>query len=119
MCRGVSCAENLLHSRDLAVSVGDEGGFAPNLAGEEEAIQYILQAIQQAGYTPGRDFQLAIDAAASEWKSGTNGVYRLPKAKRELTTEQLICRWTELVENIRSAPLRIPWMKRIGTDGGS
>lgn len=98
------CAEvfhalkNLLHSRDLAVSVGDEGGFAPNLAGEEEAIQYILQAIQQAGYTPGRDFQLAIDAAASEWKSGTNGVYRLPKAKRELTTEQLICRWTELVE---------------------
>lgn len=60
----------LLKSKGLATSVGDEGGFAPDLASDEEAIEYILEAVQAAGYEPGRDFVLAMDAASSEWKSG-------------------------------------------------
>ena len=59
----------LLKSKGLATSVGDEGGFAPDLASDEEAIQYILDAVKNAGYEPGRDFRIAMDAASSEWKS--------------------------------------------------
>ena len=79
------CAEvyhalaGLLKKQGLATSVGDEGGFAPNLASDVEAIQYILQAIESAGYVPGKDFVLALDAAASEWKGHTKGEYILPK----------------------------------------
>ena len=58
----------LLKSRGLATSVGDEGGFAPDLASDEEAIECILEAIKKAGYEPGKDFVLAMDAASSEWK---------------------------------------------------
>ena len=66
----------LLKSKGLATSVGDEGGFAPDLASDEEAIQYILEAIQSAGYEPGRDFMIAMDAASSEWKgTAKRGVY--------------------------------------------
>ena len=63
----------LLKSKGLATSVGDEGGFAPDLASDEEAIQYILEAIQSAGYEPGRDFMIAMDAASSEWKGTAKG----------------------------------------------
>ena len=63
----------LLKEKGLATSVGDEGGFAPDLASDEDAIQYILAAVEKAGYTPGKDFVLAIDAASSEWKSGKTG----------------------------------------------
>lgn len=89
---------NLLKSKGLATSVGDEGGFAPNLANDEEAIQYILQAIETAGYTAGTDFMLAIDAASSEWKSGTVGEYIMPKSGQKFTSEQLISYWKNLVE---------------------
>ena len=65
----------LLKSKGLATSVGDEGGFAPDLASDEEAIQYILEAIEKAGYLPGRDFVLAMDAASSEWKGSKKGEY--------------------------------------------
>ena len=63
----------LLKAEGLATSVGDEGGFAPNLASDEEAIQYILKAIEKAGYEPGKDFMLAMDAASSEWKGEKKG----------------------------------------------
>ena len=86
----------LLKSRSLATSVGDEGGFAPDLSGEEEALQYLISAIQKAGFTPGKDFLLALDAAASEWKSGQAGQYRLPKSGQLFTTEQLIDHWEKL-----------------------
>ena len=69
----------LLKSEGLATSVGDEGGFAPDLASDEEAIQYILEAIEKAGYVPGKDFVLAMDAASSEWKGSKKGEYKLPK----------------------------------------
>ena len=86
----------LLKSRGLATAVGDEGGFAPDLSSDEEAIQVILEAIEQAGYTPGEDFVLAMDAAASEWKSGKKGEYKLPKCGKTYTSAELVAHWKEL-----------------------
>ena len=60
--------QSLLKSKGLATSVGDEGGFAPDLGSDEEAVEYILEAVRRAGYEPGKDFVLAMDAASSEWK---------------------------------------------------
>ena len=88
----------LLKSRGLATSVGDEGGFAPDLASDEEAIQYILEAIKDAGYEPGRDFVLAMDAASSEWKGAAKGEYVLPKCGQKFTSEQLVRHWKELCD---------------------
>ena len=89
----------LLKSKGLATSVGDEGGFAPDLASDEEAIQYILDAVKNAGYEPGRDFRIAMDAASSEWKSEKGkGFYKLPKAGTEFTSAELIEHWKKLVE---------------------
>ena len=88
----------LLKKEGLATSVGDEGGFAPDLKSDEEAIQYILAAIEKAGYKPGQDFVLAMDAAASEWKGTKKGEYVLPKAGTIFTSEELIAHWKQLVE---------------------
>ena len=88
----------LLKSKGLATSVGDEGGFAPDLGSDEEAIRYILEAVERAGYEPGRDFMIAIDAAASEWKGSEKGEYVLPKAGIRFTSEELIAHWKQLVD---------------------
>ena len=88
----------LLKDKGLATSVGDEGGFAPDLASDEEAIQYILAAIEKVGYQPGRDFVLAMDAASSEWKGSKKGEYRLPKCGKVFTSEELVAHWKQLVE---------------------
>ena len=88
----------LLKEKGLAVSVGDEGGFAPDLSGDEEAVQFILEAVRRSGYEPGTDFVLAIDAASSEWKSGKKGEYVLPKSGRHFTSEELVEHWEELAE---------------------
>ena len=89
----------LLKAEGLATSVGDEGGFAPNLTGgDEEAIEFILKAVEKAGYKPGVDFMIAMDAAASEWKTGTIGKYKLPKAGTEFTSAELVEHWKKLVE---------------------
>ena len=87
---------SILKSKGLATSVGDEGGFAPNLDSDEEAIELILEAIKKVGYTPGSDFVLAIDAAASEWKGSETGQYILPKCKKTYNSEQLIAHWKNL-----------------------
>ena len=98
------CAEvfhalaKLLKSKGLATSVGDEGGFAPDLASDEEAIQYILDAVKQAGYEPGKDCMIAMDAASSEWKGEKKGEYVLPKAGTKYTSAELIEHWKGLVE---------------------
>ena len=99
------CAEvfhalaKLLKSRGLATSVGDEGGFAPNLSSDEETIETILEAVKNAGYESGKDFMIAMDAAASEWKSEKGkGHYKLPKAGTEFTSSELIAHWKSLVE---------------------
>ena len=88
----------LLKSKGLATSVGDEGGFAPDLASDEEAIQYILDAVKDAGYEQGKDFMIAMDAASSEWKGEQKGEYVLPKSGTKFTSEELIKHWKKLVE---------------------
>ena len=89
---------SILKERGLATSVGDEGGFAPALASDEEAIETILEAVKKAGYEPGKDFMIAMDAASSEWKTKEKGKYKLPKAGTVYTSEELIEHWKKLVE---------------------
>ena len=98
------CAEvyeslkKILKSKNLSIAVGDEGGFAPDLSGEEEALDIIVQAIKDAGFEPGKDFKISLDVAASEWKADKKGTYRMPKKNKELSTEQLIEMWSGLVD---------------------
>ena len=99
------CAEvyhhlkKLLKNRGLSVAVGDEGGFAPNIANEEEAIQLIMEAITKAGYSCGRgkQFMISLDAAASEWKGNAPGEYYLPKSGKRYTTDELIVHWEKMI----------------------
>jgi enolase len=91
--------QKLLKSEGNTTSVGDEGGFAPNLKDDEDTIEHILQAIRNAGYEPGRDFVLAMDAASSEWKSEKGkGFYHQPKSGKDFTSDELIAHWKSLVE---------------------
>ena len=91
--------KNVLKKQGLNTGLGDEGGFAPNLSSDEETIETILAAIEKAGYLPGKDFMLAMDAASSEWKSPKGkGFYKLPKAGTEYTSSELIAHWKSLVE---------------------
>lgn len=89
----------ILKDRGLATSVGDEGGFAPNLSSDEETIETILEAVKLAGYEPKKDFMIAMDAASSEWKSEKGkGFYHQPKSGRDFTTDELIDHWEALVD---------------------
>lgn len=90
--------QKLLKSENLATSVGDEGGFAPNLSSDEETIETILKAVENAGYKPGRDFKIAMDAASSEWKGSKKGEYKQPKSGKIFTTDELIDHWEKLVD---------------------
>ncbi len=90
--------KSILKSKNLATSVGDEGGFAPNLSSDEEAIKNILDAIKSAGFKDGTDFVLAIDAAASEWKGGKKGEYKMPKKGTSFSSDELIEHWKALTE---------------------
>lgn len=90
--------QRLLKEEGLTTAVGDEGGFAPDLQSDEDTIEHILQAIRNAGYEPGKDFVLAIDAAASEWKSEKGkGFYHQPKSGKDFTSEELIAHWDSLI----------------------
>lgn len=111
------CAEvyqelkKLLKSRKLSTAVGDEGGFAPNLSTDEEAIEVILEAIRGAGYTAGadKDFMISLDVAASEWKAGNRAdedceetagrsvSYCLPKKQKVYTSDELIDHWEQMI----------------------
>lgn len=98
------CAEvyhklgKLLKAEGYATSVGDEGGYAPNLSSDEETLEYILKAIKDCGYEPGKDFVLAMDAAASEWKGSAKGQYKQPKSGKEFTSDELVAHWKSLVD---------------------
>ncbi len=99
------CAEvfhslaKILKAKGLATSVGDEGGFAPNLSSDDKTIETILEAVKAAGYEPGKDFMIAMDAASSEWKSEKGkGYYHQPKSGRDFTSDELIQHWADLVE---------------------
>ena len=76
-----------------AAGVGDEGGYAPNLKKDEDALKVIVQAIEKAGFKPGEDFMIAIDAATSEWYNDETGCYDLPKAKKTMTKQQMVNMW--------------------------
>ena len=78
--------------------VGDEGGYAPMLKKDEDALALIVAAIERAGYKPGDDFMIAIDAASSEWYEEEQGVYRLPKAGKVLSKKQMVQLWKTLSE---------------------
>ena len=85
----------LLKQRGFSTAVGDEGGFAPNLKREEDALGAICDAIEASGLKPGTDVAIALDVAASEW-TGDDGNYHLPKAKKVYTPQQLIRRYRSL-----------------------
>ncbi len=91
--------QKLLKAEGNTTAVGDEGGFAPNLKDDADTIEHILQAIKDAGYEPGKDFVLAMDAASSEWKSEKGiGFYHQPKSGKDFTSDELIAHWEELVD---------------------
>jgi enolase len=79
--------KKLLKDENRSIAVGDEGGFAPDLENDEVALNYLLRAIEQAGYQPGKDIQIALDIAASEWSKGDD--YYLPKAKKQISAMEL------------------------------
>ena len=78
--------------------VGDEGGYAPMLKQDEDALAMIVLAIEKAGYVPGQDFMIAIDAASSEWYDAEKGVYHLPKADKVMSREELVAMWQQFAE---------------------
>ena len=82
-----------------AAGVGDEGGYAPNLKKDEDALKVIVKAIEEAGYKPGEDFMIAIDAATSEWYNEETGCYDLPKAKKTMTKQQMVNMWKKFADN--------------------
>ncbi|MGI6052427.1 MAG: phosphopyruvate hydratase [Bilifractor sp.] len=91
--------QKLLQSEGNTTAVGDEGGFAPDFKSDEDTIEHILQAIKNAGYEPGKDFVIAMDAASSEWKSDKGvGFYRQPKSGKEFTSDELIEHWAKLID---------------------
>ena len=82
-----------------AAGVGDEGGYAPNLKKDEDALKVIVQAIEAAGYKPGEDFKIAIDAASSEWWDEEQKCYVQPKSGKKLTQQQLVNMWKKFADN--------------------
>lgn len=86
----------ILSAKGLSTGVGDEGGFAPDITSEEQAIDLILEAVSDAGYERGKDFVIALDAAASEWQTSSVGEYVMPKSERSFSSDQLIEHWKRL-----------------------
>ena len=82
-----------------AAGVGDEGGYAPNLKKDEDALKVIVKAIEEAGYKPGEDFKIAIDAASSEWWDEEQKLYIQPKSGKKLTQQQLVNMWKKFADN--------------------
>ena len=82
-----------------AAGVGDEGGYAPNLKKDEDALKVIVKAIEQAGFQPGKDFMIAIDAASSEWWDEEEKCYVQPKSGKKMTQQQLVNMWKKFADN--------------------
>ena len=97
MCAEVfHCLKKVLSKNGLITSVGDEGGFAPALEKDEDALRLICQSINEAGYNTESDFKIAIDAASSEWTDGDR--YKLPKAGVSFSKEELVNYWVTLCD---------------------
>ena len=90
--------KNVLKSKGLSTSVGDEGGFAPNLTSNEEAIQVIIEAVEKAGYKPGEEIMIAMDPAASEFYDEKEKLYNLASEGRKLTSAEMVDYYAELVD---------------------
>ncbi|MBQ8893761.1 MAG: phosphopyruvate hydratase [Clostridia bacterium] len=88
----------LKESKIPVTGVGDEGGYAPMPKKDEDALAMIVAAIERAGYKPGEDFMIAIDAASSEWYDEETGLYHLPKSGKRLTKSQMINMWKRFSE---------------------
>ncbi len=97
-CEVYHTLKNVLKASGHSTGVGDEGGFAPDLKTNEEPLQYIMEAIEAAGYKPGDDFMLAMDPATTELYDAERGVYKLEGEGRELTSEEMVDYWAALVE---------------------
>ena len=82
-----------------AAGVGDEGGYAPNLKRDEDAFKCIVAAIERAGYKPGEDFMIAMDAAVSDWYNHEDGTYTLPKAGKTMTRQQMVAMWKKFADH--------------------
>ena len=106
-CEVFHSLKKVLDDQGLATGVGDEGGFAPNLGSEEEALDAILEAIKKAGYMPGTEFKIAIDAASTEWYRD-DGTYFMPKKKKKLTRDELISYWESLIDKYPIISLEDP-----------
>jgi enolase len=90
--------KKVLSSKGYATNVGDEGGFAPDIQSNEEAIEVVLTAIERAGYRPGEDIYIAMDAASSEFYDAKTGLYTLKKSSgKQLTSDEMVALWTEWV----------------------
>jgi enolase len=99
----------VLKERGYVTAVGDEGGFAPACADEKEALELILLGIEKAGYRPGRDCLLALDAAASEWAKASSNGYTLPKSGRHYTAPELGDHWAELCQDYPIVSIEDPF----------
>ncbi|MFT5969678.1 MAG: enolase [Flavobacteriales bacterium] len=88
----------VLKDKGHSTNVGDEGGFAPSLGSNEEAIEIVIEAVKKAGYTPGDDIYIAIDAAASEFYNNETGMYEFESTGQKLTSEEMVNYWAEWTE---------------------
>ena len=91
------CLKGLLKERNLSVAVGDEGGFAPDLESEEQVLDIIVEAVEKSGFQKGKDFKISLDVAASEWKGSSVGKYTMPKKNKNVTSDELIEMWENIV----------------------
>jgi enolase len=89
---------SLLKDKNYGTNVGDEGGFAPNIGSNEEALEIVLQSIKKAGYTPGNDVCIAIDAAMTELYDSKAGLYTLKSSGQSYTSDEMIIFWSEWVD---------------------
>ena len=90
--------QKLIKDEGMSTAVGDEGGFAPEFKSQEDALDHLVKAIQNAGFEPGKDFVIALDAASSEWKSEKGvGFYHQPKSGKDFTSDELIEYWEQLI----------------------
>ena len=96
-CEVYHYLKKILKENNYSTAVGDEGGFAPNLSNDEDALELIVKAIEKAGYKPGNDFMIAIDAASSEWFQ-SDGSYKLTKSGFVKTSDEMIDYWEKLID---------------------
>jgi enolase len=90
--------KSVLKKRGMSTNVGDEGGFAPNLGSNEEAIQVVIEAIEKAGFQPGEDMYISVDAASSEFFDADKGHYKLQSTNQVLTSEEMVAFWKDWVQ---------------------